>query len=525
MTRARQRNLLFLVSISGAVLAVVSAVYFSYQQARAESVARMERGANIWNDAMGMVLNGAKESLAKAAGQLRGLSPSQECEVLRQLAFDRPLFREAGVIRNGKLECTSFSVVDPPVAVWEGEHADVPPPGEIHIMPPTKTLLGGPSLVVNYRLDQDSVVNVLIAPNSILIPLGYIGRHFDHAEYLMRADGKILLSSSGAEAIAPAPSKVPPPGLGERSGELMYCRKVEGYDLSIVTIMPRGAMMKRWREKMPLSGLIGLATAGLFLLGGWRLERRLGQPDVEIRRGIEKGQIEAFLQPVVDLSTGRCCGAEALVRWQHPERGLVPPALFIPEAEAAGLITPLTLAVMASVVESVAPLLAERPDLHININISSRSLEEHDFCRKSLQILNGTIKAGQICLEITESAAMGREAKGRLEEFKRHGIKLAVDDFGTGYSNLRYLMDYPFDYLKIDKAFVDGIGSDGLSSGLVDHIIQIGKSCHLPMVAEGIEHASQAEYLHRAGVEFGQGYHFARPMPAGEFRDWLEAQA
>lgn len=519
MTRSFVRRTLLVVAFTGAVLSIGGMLSFSFFQSRSQDAAALDEGTAAWVGELDGIFSEARTSLAEVAPRLQGRSPGEIQKILRQLVFDKTIFREAGYIVDGRLLCTSYSLLDPPVQSWNEEYAHASRDGWFYFTPPAETLLGGSSLMVHYRVNDRAFVNLLIAPRTLTAPLRYIGMRGDFTQYLFRDDGRLLIGPDDEHAVPP--SVLPAFGLSYHGGAVYLRRPVADFGVSVVAVMPSSVVMKRWYDSVPMYGLLGLVIALLFLGGAWQLKSRLLGPDAELREAIATGQIEAFFQPMIDLQTGRCCGAEALARWRHPKRGLVPPALFVIAAEKSGLISPLTLAVIESASRALAATLCAHPDLRLNVNISSQSLEEPYFFPDFLNVIKGRILPSQFCFEITESTLMGPATLVAMRDFKRHGITLAVDDFGTGYSNLRYLKDFPFDSLKIDKAFVEGINSEGKSSGLVDHVVNIGKSCGLALVAEGVETASQADYLRAIGVEYAQGYFFARPMSAPEFCDWL----
>ncbi|TSA33181.1 MAG: EAL domain-containing protein, partial [Verrucomicrobiaceae bacterium] len=232
-------------------------------------------------------------------------------------------------------------------------------------------------------------------------------------------------------------------------------------------------------------------------------------------------QIIAHYQPILNLQTGHCVGMEVLMRWKHPVRGLIPPLAFIPEAERTGLITQLTECMMVRALDELSPVFAAYPHLHAAINIPVQTLINPSFPAHVDRLIKGRYSYENISFELTESTSLTDAALVQLRVMKDLGIRLAVDDFGTGYSNLRYLSLFPFDFLKVDKAFVDGISAEGKSSGLVDQIVSIGRACGMEMIAEGIEKTTQADYLRGIGVEYGQGYLFAAPMTIGDLRFWL----
>ncbi|HEX5054873.1 MAG TPA: EAL domain-containing protein [Gammaproteobacteria bacterium] len=241
----------------------------------------------------------------------------------------------------------------------------------------------------------------------------------------------------------------------------------------------------------------------------------------EMRRALEHEEFTLHYQPQVDLVSGRIVGAEALVRWQHPHKGMVSPADFIPLAEETGLIAPLGEWVLKRACIQLHEWLHKgHQPVVLAVNISSRQLEDRQFVSKILSILQETgIPTDLLELEITESAIMRNpeEVIPALEELKRMGISLAIDDFGTGHSSLNYLRRFPVDTLKIDRSFVSDITKSPEDSVLINGIIALAKSLRLKVIAEGVETYEQKVYLQEQKCDWVQGYFLYKPMPAEIF--------
>ena len=242
----------------------------------------------------------------------------------------------------------------------------------------------------------------------------------------------------------------------------------------------------------------------------------------EIRRALELGEFAVHYQPEVRLRDGSISGFEALVRWNHPRRGLVLPAEFIPAAEETGQIIAIGGIVLDEACRQARAWqddYAEDPARTMSVNVSPRQFRDPFLCRSvAAAVAASGLDPSSLVLEITENVLMedSEGALQRLGELKALGVRLAIDDFGTGYSSLSYLRRLPVDILKIDKSFVDAIADEGEGSALARVIIRMGQTLHLVTVAEGVELPSQAAALRRMGCGLAQGFHFARPMVADE---------
>jgi EAL domain-containing protein (putative c-di-GMP-specific phosphodiesterase class I) len=237
----------------------------------------------------------------------------------------------------------------------------------------------------------------------------------------------------------------------------------------------------------------------------------------DLQRALDHEEFVLHYQPVIELESGRITGVEALVRWNHPERGLVPPLEFIPLAEETGLIVPIGRWVLSQAC-AYAVALREKlggVDLHMAVNLSARQVQRPEVVQDVAHILEETGLPPQLLvIEITESVMMQDMdlAIERLTQLKDLGVRLAIDDFGTGYSSLNYVRRFPVDILKVDKSFIDGVSEGGESSALTAAVIELAGILHLTPVAEGIERADQLERLLELRCELGQGFLFAKPL-------------
>ena len=256
-------------------------------------------------------------------------------------------------------------------------------------------------------------------------------------------------------------------------------------------------------------------------LGRLRLEH-------ELRRAVEQGEFTLWYQPIMDLRARYATGAEALVRWDHPDRGLIPPGEFIQLCEESGIIVPLGEWSLRSVCAQARRWEEEGfTGLQVSVNLSARQLRQRGIVRMVQDILEETgARPGQLTIEMTESLLMekGGVIERRLRELADLGIRLAIDDFGTGFSSLSYLRNFPVSTLKIDRSFTVDAATDPNAGAITTAIIALAKALDLEVVAEGVETLEQAEFLRRKGCEKAQGYLLGRPAPVQMFTEYLRAR-
>jgi diguanylate cyclase (GGDEF)-like protein len=244
----------------------------------------------------------------------------------------------------------------------------------------------------------------------------------------------------------------------------------------------------------------------------------------KLRHALERGEFEVYYQAKKDFTSGEVVGMEALVRWNHPDLGIVSPAEFIPLAEETGLIIPIGEWILRTACQQTKVLHDENFNLRVSVNLSTRQFEESCLATKIIRIIEETgINPQLLELEVTESALLHNadSAVGILNEIRNQGVKISIDDFGTGYSSLGYLKRLPIDILKIDKSFVQDITNDPNDASLVMAIIALAHNLRLKIVAEGVETAEQLKLLHLLRCDEWQGYFFSKPVTFDKFRDLM----
>lgn len=244
-----------------------------------------------------------------------------------------------------------------------------------------------------------------------------------------------------------------------------------------------------------------------------------------LRRALAQGEFQVYYQPQVDITNGKIIGAEALVRWQNPDRGIISPAEFIPLAEETGLIIPIGEWVLLSACAQAASWIsAGFSPFRISVNLSARQLSDPKIAERIVQILEATgLEPANLELEMTESALVDNAsvAGATLNQLKALGIRIAIDDFGTGYATLGYLKQFAFDTLKIDRIFVRNASEDPQNAAITTAVILLGHSLNMTVIAEGVETKAELAFLEQNKCDIMQGYLFSRPEPAPVFENLL----
>jgi predicted signal transduction protein with EAL and GGDEF domain len=247
----------------------------------------------------------------------------------------------------------------------------------------------------------------------------------------------------------------------------------------------------------------------------------------ELREALSHGQLALHYQPQLELATGSITSVEALVRWRHPTRGLLPPVEFLPVAEQTGLIHSLTHYVLDEALGQCQEWRAAGFDLGVAVNLSARSLGSNDLADHVQELLERReVPASALTLELTESAIMSDPFRAVvvLSQLRRMGVRLSIDDFGTGYSSLAYLKRLPVTEIKIDRSFVSNVAEDEDDAAIVLSTIQLAQSLRLDVVAEGVETPATFDALATFGCRRVQGYFLARPLPADQLERWLRSR-
>ena len=450
-------------------------------------------------------------TLAQARGALRQLRGEHGCTPahiahMRQLTIDARSVEEIGHYQDGRLACTSWG----PVGEMIPQRA------------PDERLPNGEGLSLRVKplvtrgremlLLTDGTHNALIQPERMVDVL--LDRHMtlgiatDHGRL-------IALSGKADPQLVARLVRTAATGMDDR--HLFASAKAPGFVAFAIT--DRSAIQDRLNRELLLLIPLGLFVSALLIgVVAWVSRDRLS-PQKELARAIRKRVFIAHYQPIIELSTGLCVGAEALIRWRGPDGGWIAPDAFMPLAEETGLITGVTDLMIERVTQDLSPMLIANPSAHVAINIAASDMESGRFLPVlKAALARSGIAPSQVWLEATERGFMHTDAARRtIEAARAEGHLIALDDFGTGYSSLSLLESLPLDALKIDQSFVAAIGKNTATSVVTPHIIDMAHGLRFDIVAEGVETIEQEDYLREAGVEFVQGWLYAKALPAGEF--------
>jgi sensor c-di-GMP phosphodiesterase-like protein len=365
------------------------------------------------------------------------------------------------------------------------------------------------------RLGRPSGVNQLVAvvPGEMFVPkVSTQGGQFAANASMATASGAVIGESGNTP-------------VSERADAVSAKWRSQKYGFTVEIWLPRSAVGKSDLDGLGLFAKIAIAL----VLIGFALvlpKRNSNNPVAELERALEAGEFIPYYQPIVDIRSGQLRGAEVLVRWRKPDGSLVLPGAFIPLAESSGLILPLTRALMRRVCVEAGAAIGARPALKISFNFAAQFFRDDAIVKDVRNIFAGTpINLSQVVLELTERDPIESltETRRVIAALQGIGVRIAIDDVGTGHSGLSYMLKLGVDIIKIDKMFVDAIGTDRNSTTIVETLIDLAHNMRMDVVAEGVENFEQVMHLRELGVRSAQGYVFAPPLPGSAFLQLVEA--
>jgi sensor c-di-GMP phosphodiesterase-like protein len=271
-----------------------------------------------------------------------------------------------------------------------------------------------------------------------------------------------------------------------------------------------------------VSGIVAILILGIALL---LPRRRLKNPVDELERALKAGEFVPYYQPIVDIRSGRLRGAEVLVRWRKSDGTYALPAMFIPLAESSGLIVEMTRGLMRRVCQDLGPAIGQRPQLKIGFNLTARHFADEQIISDVRKIFgNSQMRLSQVVLEVTERQPLDNltETRRVVAALQGLGVRIAIDDVGTGHSGLSYMLKLGADIIKIDKVFIDSIGTDRHSHTIIETLIDLAQNMRMDIIAEGVETFEQVVALRDLGIRAAQGFVFAPPLPGTSFLQLIE---
>ena len=509
--RRRKLVLITLVTVAG-LLPPAAFILISWLQTVREMNTQLERYASTTLDRTDEVFATAENTLAQWSRQLEPRCSPATLQAMSHTVLDSIYFQESTLVVDGAVRCTNTQIYNPPQPINNAENLIIPGRG-IHISPPLPLQRENMvAIVIHYRAGDNAMFGLHLNPRLLGEPVHKYATEDQVSLAIQRSDG-VVLSRFGLNPEQPL----------ERLPGNRVVLESKRYPVRVVAVGSPSWLKQSWRQNVLVYAAVGLLTSALLCVLLLVTARRQFSASASLEDALAEGQFQVYYQPMVDAVSGGCVGAESLLRWHHPQLGILTPDSFIPAAEESGFIVTLTRWLMRRIIDDMGELLRKHADFHISVNISPQHLTERNLVADIKRMSGDGILPSQIVIEVTEHQLIMNEDNRALEvlqEIRGIGTPIALDDFGSGYSSLRYLSGFPFDYLKIDKVFIDAIGTESLTAGLVDTIVSMARQFKLKIVAEGVETPAQLAYLQQLKVNHIQGWLFSKAMPADKFRAW-----
>jgi len=508
-------RIILVISLVTALAAVVGLPWLAWQEAQRQA---FDAAAEMTRTYARAVLHRADKTADQAnaaIGRLARLShdPCSQAALamMREIDLTSTYLQAVGYVRAGALVCSSLGGTPIPLgAATLQTSTGVAIYPHVPVLTPAASPLfalerGNIAVLVHRELPLDIATAI---PGTSLAVLHLEARSGGGLELVRGTVRRDWLKTLGNGREASFVS----------DGQLVAAIRSSRYLTAAVAAVPEAYLSERGRaiawRLVPAAALAGSMIA-LAVLALARQQRSVA---AALRLALRHHEFYLQYQPIVELSSGRCVGVEALLRWRRATGELFGPDLFIPVAEETGLITRLTERVFDLAAADAGPFLAAHPDFHIAFNLSAADLRSSaiiDLVERFLQRTGG--RPSNLLLEITERGFLDMDSTlPVLAALRERGIAVAIDDFGTGYSSLSYLESLALDYLKIDRSFIEAIGTRAPTSQVVGHIIAMARTMDLRMIAEGVESEAQADFLRAQSVQYAQGWLFGRPMPFQE---------
>jgi sensor c-di-GMP phosphodiesterase-like protein len=520
-----------LIAVLAGLVPVSYAIYLAYNTTTKNAEENLRAIAEGIATDTSDLLNDVDQGLI-ALSSLGTRCTAEDVKAMNTMAFDIPGISDIGLIRpDRKLFCASWGAISPPVT------PQLPPAAAgFRLLGPLEIrMIDRYSLIAIRQREDGSEIGALIHPTVLIGQLGADLGEQGFAVLIRSVDGHLFAGEGNVPAMEMVESES---DVGDGSTQLralfkdgvertLFAVELDGYPgIYSVAAAADAWILHDWVRMALMLGAIGAGTSIVlvFLVIGILLRRLSLQGQLE--RSLQKNEFEINYQPVIELASGRCSGVEAFISWVQPGGKRVRPDLFIPLAEDTGLIEPMTEWLMRQIRVELESLLGNDRSFHVAINLSPCHFESDKILSTSSRAFGSSaIMPEQIIYEITERGLIREDngvARSVMTRLRERQSAVALDDFGTGYSSLSYISLFPLDYLKIDKQFIDAIGTDSLMAGLVESIIDMAKRLNLRTIAEGVETAEQVDYLRDKGVDYVQGWYYSKALAADELADFLQ---
>lgn len=519
MNRTFSAGLVSMVGVMAISAPIVASIYFSNRQSldtEMNSALALADEVTRRSDAVSSQVSLAFRMLQE--GNQGSPCSAQRIARMREIAVSSGYLQGVGYVVGGRLICSSFGNHGAGLELGPVDYVDslgiaIRGSVTLPIAPKLQFLIAeqyGYAAIVHRDIPLDVFVN------NREVALGIASS----------SAGRVVLQRG---ALEPRWLLALPPGGAARffdGSHVVALRRSRDFDLTAIAAVPEKYLIARQKELsmtlVPIGILAALALAAvLFFL----VMQHISLPAI-MRSSLKRDDFFLLYQPLVDLETRRCVGAEALLRWRRAGATPISPDLFIQVAEESGLIQRITDRVLL-LIEREAPALVKRyPEIHVAINLAGVDLQTERIVFRLSGLLHRTeMKPHNLIVEATERGFINTSmARVVTRAIRTMGLRIAIDDFGTGYSSLSYLASFEVDYLKIDKSFIDTIGTEAATSRVVFHIIEMAKSLNLKIIAEGVETEMQAQFLRDHGVHFAQGWLFGKPTSMDELDKLLQGE-
>jgi sensor c-di-GMP phosphodiesterase-like protein len=508
---------------AGLVPLIVFAV-LSYHQTLRRAEADLIQTVEVARQFAQDLLQHAELELTRFVQVTDGRVTPESKRLMREIVYTNPYFREAGIIdEQGFLVHSTAAEIETPIPIPPDQRSDARVRSMQIVGLVQTSIMRQRSIVLRLPTRDQGEVNLLVDP-------GLLTLLFREVE--LGPGGSLLLvgpRGTALNVLSPLATIEDADAVGADPDLIRVTRTIPDRQMRVMGAFAKSWALREWyaqlRHSLPLAG-VGSAIIAFVVIRLLRRNTGLGH---DLRLGILRDQLKLEYQPIIDLDSGRCVAAEALLRWQHPVHGRVRPDLFIPLAEDTGLIAPLTEWVVRRALLEQEPLLHRYPDLRLAINCPTSLLVSGELEQILRRVPLAPQCATNLVFEVTEHVFVGqgvdslREAMSRL---RRAGFGFALDDFGTGYSSFVHLAKFEFEFLKIDRSFVQAIGASEATTSIFDTLVDLAGTLGMVTVAEGVETHEQRRHLERRGVPLAQGWLFGMPVPITEFAQrWSEARS